>query len=401
MTGPSMMPSRVLYVGPSGQIGGGERSLLGLLAAIDRQRYLPLVAAPEGPFGRCVEALGIRCLPLELPAGLERMSLRGQRPRLLAIPGAVAGARLYFRALHDHIAKCQPHIIHANGIKPDIFAAFVGRRRRIPVVWHVRDFLGSGLWERLIAAVGRRHAARVIANSEAVGDCLRRLGIQENLQVIPTGVDLDRFSPRLDGHRFRQELGLADKAKLVGLIAHLTPWKGQDIFLRAAALVRQQQPLTHFVLVGDEIYRTAGHGGFRQALQRIVEECGLEGAVTFAGFREGIPEILAAFDLSVHASVNPEPFGRAILEAMAMGKAVVATLGGGAPEVLGPTGRAGLLVPPGDATAMSQAILELLGDPSRRASMGAAGRHRAEALFDIRTHGAQVCSLYDDLRRVS
>jgi len=388
--------ARILYLSPSAFIGGAERSLLGLLAALDRKRFEPTVCAPEGgPLASAVASLQVPFLPLHLPPEVERLSLRGARSRLPQAFGALAGSLRLLKELSLRVSEARPQIIHTNGTKAHLLGAVAGWRGRIPVVWHIRDFLGSGAWERLIAAVGRRAAIRVIANSNAVGASLQVVGLGRRMDVIPNGVDLKEFSPGVDGRGVREELGIPHEACLVGMVGLFTPWKGQEVFLRAAADLHVRVPGLRFLLVGDEIYRTAGHGHFRETLLSQARDHDLAEALTFTGYRHDVPKVMAALDVVVHASVQPEPFGRVVLEAMATGRPVVATNAGGVPEVLGPDGGAGLLIPPGDANAMTEAILRLLRDEALRVSMGVAGRRRAEELFDVRSHAARVEEVYD------
>ena len=222
-------------------------------------------------------------------------------------------------------------------------------------------------------------------------------GLGKKTVAITNGVDLTSFRPGIDAHQIRQELGIASHILVVGIIGMLAPWKGQDVFLRAAAAVHAQHPTVRFLIVGDELYRTAGHGSFRQQLMQQVDEFRLQQSVTFTGFRRDMARILNTLDVVVHASVQPEPFGRVVLEAMACGRPVIATHAGGIPEVLGTDGQAGLLVPPGDSDAMAAAMLTLIGNEQRRQTYSQAGRQRAVASFDARLHAQRVETVYRNI----
>ncbi|PYQ14444.1 MAG: hypothetical protein DMF80_12600 [Acidobacteria bacterium] len=390
------MAARVLYLIPSGIIGGAERSLLGLVAALDRERFEPMVCGPDGgPLASVVESLGVPFLSLHLPREVERLSLRGARSSFPDALEAVPGALSLYKAVSSGVRELRLDIIHTNGTKAHVIGAMAGWRQQVPVIWHIRDFVENRVWERSIAALGRAAAVHIIANSSAVAASVEALGLASRMEVIPNGVDLKEFSPEVDGGGLRKELGIPPEACLVGMVGLFASWKGQQEFLRSAAVLHDRCPGLLFLLVGDEVYRTDGHGAFRETLIRQARDHGLGEVVTFTGYRHDVPKVMAALDVVIHASIRPEPFGRVVLEAMAMGRPVVATNAGGVPEVLGTDGGAGLLVPPGDVSALTNAIMRLVRDETLRRSMGAAGRQRAEALFDIRFHAARVAALYE------
>ena len=122
----------------------------------------------------------------------------------------------------------------------------------------------------------------------------------------------------------------------------------------------------------------------------------LAGHVVLTGARHDVPACLDAMDVVIHASVVAEPFGRVLIEAMAIGRPVIAPREGG-PLLIVVDGETGLLVPPRDAGALADALLALLADPARRAAMGRAGRARVDAVFDIRHHVRAMEALFDEV----
>ena len=207
--------------------------------------------------------------------------------------------------------------------------------------------------------------------------------------VIHNGVDVEAFTPAAAGARHRDGCW-------IGMVGALAPWKGQHIFVQAAAEVVDRIPDVTFFLIGDVIYTTAGHHDYRRELERLVHQLGLEGRVIFTGFRKDIARVMANLDIVAHCSVEPEPFGRVIIEAMACGKPVIAARGGGVDEII-VDGDDGLLVPPGDARLLAEAILRLAGDPDRRARLGEAARRRVEEKFRIHDQVRQIEQCYDRL----
>ena len=277
------------------------------------------------------------------------------------------------------------------GSKPTSWAGSRGGSRR-PVVWHLRDFPPSGSRGRLFRAAARTLPALVFANSEALAATLRGVPVVR----LYNPVDLDRFHPDRSGAGVRAELMLPDNAPLVGMVAHLTKWKGHEDFIRIALRLSEQVPGVRFLVSGGPIYETEGHEGYAEALKRRTVDLGLAGRVLFLGARDDIPEILAATDVLIHCPTSPEPFGRVVAEAMAAGRPVVAANAGGIPEIV-EHDVTGLLVTPGDVGGFAAAAQRLLADPALRHSLGAAGRRRAEQLFAVGPHAERVLQAYREL----
>jgi L-malate glycosyltransferase len=208
-----------------------------------------------------------------------------------------------------------------------------------------------------------------------VSDAIRSMLIADGVPAaravtIREGIDLGRIdaAPKADLHA---ELWLPHHAPIVGNVAALVPHKGQRHLIEAAAIVVQQVPDARFVI--------AGEGELRPQLERQIKERRLEKHVFLTGFRPDVLSVHKAFDVFVMSSVT-EGLGTSLLDAMACGKAIVATTAGGMPEVV-TDGENGLLVPPRDAEALASAIVTLLTDESTRARMGAAGLARVRADF--------------------
>jgi glycosyltransferase involved in cell wall biosynthesis len=290
--------------------------------------------------------------------------------------------------------RVRADVLHSNGLKAHVLGGLAGRLLRRPVVWHLRDFPPDGLVGRLFRSAARRLPALVLANSEAVAATMRS-GDSGGppIIVLDNPVDLDRFHPGPVAGRVRSELGMRAETPLVGMIAHLTPWKGHADFLAIARAVSDAVPHTRFVLAGGPVYETEGHAGYAEWLRQRAAELELADRVSFLGARDDVPEVLAAVDVVVHCPTAPEPFGRVVAEAMAVARPVVAAACGGIPEIVR-DGEEGYLVAPRDLPAFSAAIVRLLGDRELRARLGAAGRRRAEALFSAYAHAVRVVDAY-------
>ena len=161
----------------------------------------------------------------------------------------------------------------------------------------------------------------------------------------------------------------------LGSFSRLAPWKGQHVLLEGLPYL----PGIHALLVGDAIF---GEQAYAKALRQQSKDLGVEGRVHFLGFRQDIPRLMRLSDLVVHTSVAPEPFGRVIVEGMLARSPVVATRAGGAVEIVDDE-VSGILVPPGDASALAGAISGLLTDPVRAQALAGAGYEKALEQFSV------------------
>jgi glycosyltransferase involved in cell wall biosynthesis len=290
-------------------------------------------------------------------------------------------------------------IVHPDGILNFVPALAAGLTRT-PVVWHDNDHLPGPLrWVllRLVKAL----AATVIVQGHRLGDTRTGSdpGLRRKTAVLYTGIDLREFDPaRYDAParaRLREELGVPGDGPLIGMIGNLNCMKGHEYFLRAARRIRDRVRTARFIVVGR---RLDTNPGYWERLQQITAECGLQEAVTFAGFREDVAGVLAALDVFVLSSVL-ESCPTVVLEAMAMRVPVVATDVGAVSEMV-LHGRTGSVVPPGDADAIADAVLACLAKPREQVrDMTAAARKRVEDVFEIGKIARQQLRLYEQSSR--
>ena len=383
---------RVLFVNPGRDLGGAEHSLLLLLRELLRRDVEPIVALfGDGPFAARLATLGVRSAYLDLPEAVRRGSRYDAALKLadvarlgaLAVPGTGKLAML--------VRQTRAEVVHTNGLKAHLLGGLAGRVTLRPVVWHLRDFPPRGAQGNVLRVAARALPRVQLANSAAVAQAWGK-----RVRAIGNPVDLVRFNPDVGGGAVRAELGLAPDEPLVGMVAHLTPWKGHEEFLRLALTLKDAVSGVRFLVSGGAIYETEGHDGYAERLMRRAVDLGLGGRVHFLGHRDDVPEILAALDVLVHCPSAPEPFGRVVAEAMAVGKPVVAARAGGLPEIVEHE-VTGLLVPPGDLSACAGAVTRLLADPALRARLGAAGRQHAEERFDPGVHAERVMQAYREV----
>jgi glycosyltransferase involved in cell wall biosynthesis len=382
-------PRTVVFVQPTSEVGGSDIALYRLVTNLDRSRFRPVVVMPrEGPLTARFRAAGVHVRVLSMPQLRSVRDLRHQAGYLLRFWPSVLRLALLLR-------RERAAIVHSNSLYC-LHGAWAALFARVPHVWHIREIPDVPRPARsLLLAMAVRLSVRVIAMTEAVGAMfdgrLRKRG--PKVVTVPDGIDLSAFHPGCDGARIRHELGIASDAPVAGFVARLDPWKGAEVFVRAAAAVSKQLPDARFIVCGGEL---PGYESYADGLVRLASELGLDGRLHFTGWTynvEAIPDVMAALDVLVHTSVRPEPFGLVLVEAMATAKPVVAARHGGVPEVVD-EGVTGLLVEPGDWQGYAAAMLDVLRDATRAGALGAAGRTRAERLFDVRAYARIIEAMY-------
>lgn len=342
--------------------GGMKNHLLTLVRAAVPS-YEVLVACPPGDLAAEAEAAGAKAFPIPLRGELN--------------PALDARCMYYLARM---VRRFRVDLVHVHGAK----AGLVGRPAArlgggCGVVYTVHNSIlyeDWPAWKRWLLARAEAHLSRLTDRIITVSNDLRReLTEREGIEAsriltIYNGIDPERFEVGSEARMgIRREMGLPWDIPVVGTVARLAPQKGITYLVRALALLREHVPDVHGVVVGD--------GPLRATLEHEAEECGAP--VVFTGYRTDIPSLMAAFDVFVLPSVT-EGLPLIVLEAMASGRAVVATAVGGLPEAVA-EGETGLLVPPRDPEALCAALQFLLNAPGGTARMGAAGRERVRRMF--------------------
>ena len=222
---------------------------------------------------------------------------------------------------------------------------------------------------------------------------VRNAGVQAHrFLTIYDGINCSEFAPG-GRNAIREAFGIPAAAPVVGIVGHLQRWKGQHVVVEAVAQARRQIPDLYCLIVGG-VHRRGGE--YAAELRARIAAEGLTERVILTGERSDVPACLDAMDVVIHSSIRPEPFGRVLIEAMALSKPLIAPREGGPLEVV-VDGETGLLIPPRDPNAMASAIIALLADADRRAAMGSAARARVDAVFDIRHHVATIEGVLDEV----
>lgn len=395
----------ILYLDNTHTFGGAIESLIYLLGEVDQRRYSPVLVTGQPTEHLFDQLQDVRYQHIDLKLSwthhrkYDRLrSLRVFRPRAMARSLALLRhlywwlfvtapeAVRYWRIGRRHRVR----LVHLNNnVESQLPGILAAKLLGVPCVAHSRSF-------QPVDWIVRAHARMVdyhIAVSSAIRDNLLELGVPpERISVVFDGIDVERFGGCGVGReRMLRELNLRADAKVFGIFGRIVEWKGIREFVLAAATVVEADPDAHALIVGDV---SDGSDAYYNDIVRLIADRGLDDRILLTGYRADVAPWMDLMDVVVHASTEPEPFGMVLIEAMAVGKPVVATRDGGPLDIV-VDGATGLLVERKDPEALAEAILRLLADPRRAAAMGRAGKARVAAHFSNAHTAAQVQDVYE------
>ncbi len=400
---------RVLYLNASGGLGGAEVCLLDMMASLRKEQPdwdLAVIATHDGPFVARAAALGVKTEVLPLPPALARLGdskpVSGPLAKIALgarLAGSAFAARKYARQLSHRIREFSPDLIHSNSLKMHVLAAW--GHTPSPIIWHLHDYLSSRPFMSQALKRYRRRCAAVLANSDSVRDDAR--------SALPGGPEVATLYNAIDVSEFSPEGPVADLDRMcnlqppaagvvrVGLIATMAWWKGHRDFIRAMALLENEElgaeETVRGYIIGGPLYDSEGSQESIEQLRALSTQLGLQTQIGFTGFVDKPSSAIRALDIVVHASTRPEPFGRVIVEAMACGKPVITTAVGGAAELV-TIGQDALRFRMGDPADLAERIRELARGPKLRERLGSAGRMTACKKFDRERLGGQLAAAY-------
>jgi glycosyltransferase involved in cell wall biosynthesis len=385
-------PQRILYIeaNEDGTVGGSHRVLFDLVCNLDRTRYEPVVLFyQDNAYASRLRAHGVEVIILEELRARER-AIRRNGSRLAKVRENFATIVRRFRFLRQH----RIDLIHINNSpatgNDDWLPA--ARVLRIPCVTSVAgDARGPGggwLHKRLFRAFDY-----YLSVSQFINEAMLRAGIKsDRMDLIYPGVDLESFRARVKRTReeVRRELGIPGHAVMALMVGNVRQWKGQHVVLAALELMPPTARNGFYVAFAGAV--TADDRPYMNELEATVQRAGLADHVAFLGSRDDVPDLLNASDIALHASVRPEPFGLVVVEAMSLGKAVVAANSGGPAEVVDRT--SGITFDPMAPAQLAEVLTNLLANPIRRGELGKGALQRAEQ-FTARRYAAGVRRVYE------
>jgi len=385
---------RILYLedNTDGTVGGSYFSLLAICRKLDRSKYFPVVVFFRDhtlvPAFRQTGAEVMLREPLAPFLVHRRLGPAGRTAQSLInlFKTFVLGTAAWRRFLRAHDIALV-HLNNACCLDQDLMLA--AHREGIPCVVHERGI------QRTVSGKTRffaRRVDRIITISKAVHDNLVAKGIPSaKLLQIDNGVDPERLTQEQPAAKLREQWQVPPGAPIVGIVGNVKYWKGQETVIRAVGRIRPRFPTLRCFVVG-----TVTDPHYMQRLDKLVAELGLEDLIIFTGYQKRAADLIELFDVFVLASVEPEPFGIVLLEAMGKGKPIVATDFGGPKEIV-VEGDTGYLTPPKDDAALARRLEELLASGQLRHDMGERGRARFHAYYSAERTVRRIEALYDEL----
>lgn len=379
--------TRVLYLNHSGQMSGAEASLRSLLRGIRQSDapIEPILALPgEGPFSEILrdEGYHVTLAPLR----------RLNRPR-----GVIEGLSCILHVMQTapHICRLADgsgaHLIHSNTTTAHLVGGVAAQKTGKPAIWHCRDLVSLARIAPQLAG----KATKIIAISECVRAQLEKDGVPgEKIVVVPNGLDTDEWRPR-EKSQLRQTLGIGSEKFLFGVVGQLVPWKNHAAFIEAAAKIvaSGEAPNAHFCILGGDLW--GEQNSYVGELRALVKKHDLMPHFNFIPNQSDAVDAMSALDCLVHPALD-EPFGRVLMEAMALQKPVIAMNQNGPREIITHQSD-GLLVAPDNNDALAEAMLEVLTHPALREHLAANSRKTVEERFHALEHATKIGELYKSL----
>ena len=400
-------PKKILYVENGIGYGGAIICLRHLVRNLDRSQYTPMVVtgrtspqyqeiANEALWkhipDRHIDIVGAhqKLDPADWPDKIP--GLRFILNQLLARTDDLVNFTPFFLQLLWTAWKFKADLIHANN-EPlcNRAALLVAKILNIPSVCHVRgDQDGSRLMHWAFSLPDH-----FIPVSHWVADSIqKKLQIPASkITVVYDGLELDKLDTQADGAKFRKQHNIPENSFTVGLVGLLIPWKGQEIFLDAAKLLKQEIPNLKMLIIGgtpDDCQ------DYEKMLKQRVKAEGLNDIVQFTGHSTNMPEVYNSLDIVVSASTSPEPLGTVVIEAMAMGRPLIGPDHGGAKEMMTHE-KTGLLFEPGKPKSLAEMILKLYKNPELRQSFSQNARKNALQIFSVEEHVKHTQAIYKQI----
>jgi glycosyltransferase involved in cell wall biosynthesis len=370
-----------LFVQSTTEVGGAESVLFNLFENSAALRQRSLVASLSFGDGN---------LPARLrEVGAEVVELPRARLRDAVGVGRTL-ARLRRLARERGI-----RVVLGNGAHPQLVGSLTARLTRTRSAFIVHMIHAHPWWRNdpLDALAVKSPCDLMLAVSKASLATLEQLRPRVMKRLLYNGTPIREVSAD-DARQARDELGIREGEVLFGVFGRLQRWKGQDVFVEAAAEVARRYPQARFAIVGGSVFGLEPE--FLDGLKRRAAELNLSDRLIFTGFRKDVARLMAACDVVCHTTRVAEPFGMVVIEAMALGRPVVATRGGGPSEIIDPE-VSGVLVEPDDPRALAAAMVALAEDAGRRQAIGARGAARVRESFTIDRMASELLRHLDEL----
>jgi glycosyltransferase involved in cell wall biosynthesis len=383
---------KVAFLDHSPEIGGAESSLLTLLRHMDKSQFnATVILTSEGIFSKRLKEENIPFKIIDLPLTLIRLKRGNALKAFLLLVAYLFRFQLFLIRLFLYLRKNRFHLILTNTMKAHFYGSIAARLCSVPVIWRFHDLLSppdfSPMLIKAIIFFGERFPIKILAVSNLARDYLVKDGLKrDKIEVVFSGIDNELFEFKDILRNIRNELSIGDHGKLVGCIGRIMPQKGQKSLLLAIPEVIKKCPEAFFLIVGDVFLKEEG---YKEELLEIIKKNKIEGRVKFTGFRCDIGNLMRSLDILVFPSVAPESFGLSVLEAMSLGKPVIATRVGGVCEII-EDGTTGMLIEPDHPEQITDRIIQLLSDKEMYDRMGWEAKEAVSRKFSLKGYVAAM-----------
>jgi glycosyltransferase involved in cell wall biosynthesis len=394
------MPYKLLFLDQFGTLGGGQRVLSETLTSLDRAQYQTTVAlGTDGDFRQRLLDDGISVM--DLPLGNYHSGKKTPLDRVRFFIRSLCCALVLTRWVFRH----RPNLLFANGPRTFVCATLAGRLTRRPVIWHLHNVLPAGV-ELSLLALFSRWVHTIVVCSQAAADPLldRRPCLQSKIRLIYNPVPRLKQPTPGDVDRLRESYGVHPKQICIGILGRVTPFKGQWYFLQAARLVLRQEPEARFFVIGSPAADKSDQEYYLK-LRLIVEQSGMMNSVFFVEHQRDVENFLAMMDVVVVASQGPEALPQTVIEAMSMGKVVIAPASGGIVEIVEDS-KTGLFARVDQPEKLAAAMLKVVREPDILKSLGSraqvivAAHHSRERFGEAIQSTLRGCLTQEGLERI-
>jgi len=401
-----MSAKRILYVEGNidGTIGGSYYSLLYLTSGLDHKKYKPIVVFyRENALIPTYNSLGVETAVFQRPTpfvfkkylSFKNPVVKTMYP-LLRVIQKLVNFYLFFIATSleysKFIKKNNIEMVHLNnaisrGDDWKLATVLAG----IKCVCHER---GINLSYPKLSLIMSRKLSAIFCISSAVHDNMLSQGFKPGLlRLVHNGIDPEKVIVDTPRSEMLKRHNLTDDQILIGMVGNIKKWKGQEVVIKALKKVVDRYPNVRCLFVGDV---SPFDENYYNHLRSLVKEFNIENNVLFTGYQKNVANYLNVMKVVIHASTDPEPFGRVLIEAMSMRKPLVGSGAGAVPERIA-HGVTGYVFEPANSIDLSEKLLDLLDNEERAANMGEAGFNRLQERFHINNNVKKIQLIYDEI----
>ena len=367
----------VLFLHSSAEMYGSDRSLLNIVKFLDKKQYSITVVLPcNGPLVNeinNIEGIQVRVFNIAI-----------LRRKDLSLKGLVRYCESFKKSckyLKSIIYSENIDIVYTNTAV--VFpGAIVAKKLKKKSVWHIREIIKNKYENMFVSYIVNKYSDVIVANSKATGEAITNN--KNKLKIVYNGVAEQKYEKKIT--RTNENI-------TIGMAGRINRWKGQKLFVDMAARVYKKCPSSHFLIAGDT-YK--GEEYLKNDLIKYIQEKGLSSVVELTGRINNMNQFYQSLDIFVLPSIQPEPFGLVVIEAMEFGIPVIATNQGGPTEII-KDGVTGYLVSYSDCDEMTNRCISLINDSNKRYIIGNAGMIEKRNLFSINKMGQDIQNILDCL----